>query len=1038
MSEPILRALMQLFALISDIGNIEEISTRERDAVRSFLARHLSNELVEKYLRIFDVYLDLYINKEAIRERTGENDIPALKTMRIKRICEGINRELRQKQKIYIVIQLIDFISYGKDITGNELDFLITVALALNLPENEYRNIKSFILGPVSKVHEKEKLLLVTNCQNLKYKKTKHICNPTLSGDLVFLNIPSAKTFILRYTGDRNLFMNGQHISPHQTYLFDIGSTIKGEGLKTIYYPEVFGLFSEVKQESKISLIARGVSYRFADSENGIQEFDLHEESGQLIGILGVSGTGKSTLLNLLNGNIRPHSGSIYINGYDINNLKERDELKGIIGYIPQDDLLIEDLTVYQNLYYSARLCLSNLPVARIKKIVGKIMIDLDLWDIRDLKVGNPLDKVISGGQRKRINIALELVREPMILFVDEPTSGLSSVDSEVVINLLKEQTYKGKLVLVNIHQPGSDLFKLFDKIIILDKGGYQIYYGNPNASIVYFKTLSRQANPDEDQCPRCGNINPEQVLQIVEAKIIDEHGKLTQTRKVSPEEWWNMFRKNSGGLNKSVPEYKSKLPGNLYSIPGRLKQMRIFFTRDLLSKLANREYLLLSFLGSPMLAFLLAFFTRYLKGGTYKFMENENLPAYIFMCVITSLFLGLIISSEEILRDRKILKRESFLNLSWFSYINSKIVMVFLISAIQTISFILVGNSILGIKGMTLQYWLVLFTTSCAANILGLNISSALNSVITIYILVPFILIPQLLFSGVLVKYDRLHRGSRSSYEYVPPIGELMTARWSFEALAVEQFKNNRFERNFFNNEMEESQNNWYATFLIPELDKYIQINSRYRDSLNFRTVINENFSKLNYYIDNLSGLVGFRTPPGTKNSLNPNGFNKEAIKAATSYLDSLKESFIIKIKKARAANDLINESLLASIGKAGVMELQNNYQNNQLKEVVLERLKVDQFVKTDKRIIQTYEPGFMKPLSKFGRAHFYAPYKMISNLKIDTYWFDLVVIWAVSLFLYLTLYFKIMRRIISYFENFSPRKSEIDRISFVIEMPG
>ena len=125
-------------------------------------------------------------------------------------------------------------------------------------------------------------------------------------------------------------------------------------------------------------------------------------------------------------------------------------------------------------------------------------------------------------------------------------------------------------------------------------------------------------------------------------------------------------------------------------------------------------------------------------------------------MCVITSLFLGLIISAEEIVRDRKILKRESFLNLSWFSYLNSKLMIMFLISAIQTISFVLIGNSILEIRGMTLSYWLIFFTTSCFANMMGLNISSAFNSVITIYILIPFIIIPQLLFSGVLVKFDR------------------------------------------------------------------------------------------------------------------------------------------------------------------------------------------------------------------------------------------------------------------------------------------
>ena len=482
---------------------------------------------------------------------------------------------------------------------------------------------------------------------------------------------------------------------------------------------------------------------------------------------------------------------------------------------------LIEELTVYQNLYFNARLCLSNLHTNKIKKIVSKIMADLDLWEIRDLKVGNPLDKVISGGQRKRINIALELIREPYILFVDEPTSGLSSVDSEIVINLLKEQTYKGKLVIVNIHQPGSDLFKLFDKIIILDKGGQQIFYGNPNSAVVYFKTHSMHANPEEDQCRLCGNINTEQILQIVEAKIVDEHGKLTQTRKTSPEEWSSLFRQRQKELSSQMKASQKKLPENFYSIPGKLKQIQIFFTRDLLSKLANRQYILIGLLGAPLLALILGYFTRYAKGGTYQFIENDNLPAYIFMGVITSMFLGLIISSEEILKDRKILKRESFLNLSWFSYINSKIIMMFMISAIQTISFILVGNSILGIKGMTFQYWLVLFTTSCCANIIGLNLSSALNSVITIYILIPFIIIPQLLFSGVLVKYEKLHINSRASNEYVPFIGELMPARWSFEALAVEQFKNNRYEKIFFPYDMEISQNEWYGNLLKDEITR-------------------------------------------------------------------------------------------------------------------------------------------------------------------------------------------------------------------------
>ena len=183
-----------------------------------------------------------------------------------------------------------------------------------------------------------------------------------------------------------------------------------------------------------------------------------------------------------------------------------------------------------------------------------------------------------------------------------------------------------------------------------------------------------------------------------------------------------------------------------------------------MLSKLANRQYVMISLLVAPLLALVLSYFTKYSKGGNYQFSENENLPAFLFMCVITSLFLGLIISAEEIVKDRKILRRESFLNLSWFSYLNSKVMIMFLISAIQTISFILIGNFILEIKGMTLSYWIVLFTTSCFANMLGLNISSAFNSVITIYILIPLILIPQLLFSGVMVKFDRLRSHDQAS----------------------------------------------------------------------------------------------------------------------------------------------------------------------------------------------------------------------------------------------------------------------------------
>ncbi len=538
--------------------------------------------------------------------------------------------------------------------------------------------------------------------------------------------------------------------------------------------------------------------------------------------------------------------------------------MKGVVGFVPQDDLLIEELSVYQNLYYSAKMCLDNLSEDELREVVGNTLSELDLNEIRDLQVGNSLNKVISGGQRKRLNIALELIREPTILFVDEPTSGLSSVDSDIVMNLLKEQTYKGKLIIVNIHQPGSDLYKMFDKILIIDKGGYKIFYGNPSEAIVYFKTKSNHANACEDQCITCGTINADQLLQIIEAKVVDENGKLTNIRKVSPKEWAEIFEENTKRNKQGSVGGTQALPENIYSVPGILKQSGIYFVRDLLSKIANRQYVVISLLGSPILALVLAYFTKYTAGDRYSFSENENLPAYLFMCIITCLFMGLIISAEEIIRDRKILKRESFLNLSWFSYLNSKLMIMFIISAIQTLLFVLIGNYIMEIKGMTLSYWLIFFTTSCFANMMGLNISATFNSVITIYILIPFFIIPQLLFSGVLVKFDRLNQSRFTTSEFVPLIGDLMAARWSFEALAVDQFKNNRYERNFFTSDLEKSQNDWYANYLIPALKKNVWECQNYIDSAGYEERVNDNFHKLNLYLDKLTPMAGFERIPG------------------------------------------------------------------------------------------------------------------------------------------------------------------------------
>jgi ABC-type multidrug transport system ATPase subunit len=1025
MSESIFKALMQLFALIGDIHDDTEITGRERDVVRSFLARHLNNEQIIRYMKMFEEHLRLFNSDRIAKGSIQARKRTSLNAMRVLSICEKINEELQQKQKIYVLVQLVDYIALGEEVTENELDFLATVADAFHITKEEYHNINSFIMDTPGDIPDKSKILVVDNKTEAEPPGIKHIRNQKITGRITFLHIPSTNTYIMRYSGNEDLYLNGQNIRAEQTYIFDNGSSVRGSGINTIYYTEIVSLITETAYEFKVSLVASGVSFRFRNSENGIHDLDFHEESGRLVGIMGGSGVGKSTTLSILNGTLRPQEGEVLINGYNLYDETEKGSLEGVIGLVPQDDLLIEELTVYQNLYYNAKMCMNNLSEDKIKGIVNRTLIDLDLYEIKDLKVGNPLRKVISGGQRKRVNIALELIREPNILFVDEPTSGLSSIDSEMVMNLLKEQSHKGKLVIVNIHQPSSDIFKMFDRIMIIDKGGYQVYYGNPTEAIVYFKSLSNHANPDEDQCIKCGNVNTDQILQIIEAKVVDEHGKATRTRRVSPPEWAGKFREKRKETEKKDLTLKQKLPENKYSIPGLIKQSVIFFTRDLLSKLADKQYILISLLGPPLLALLLAYFTRY-SSGIYKFSENDNIPAYLFMCVITSLFFGLMVSSEEIVKDRKILKRESFLNLSWFSYLNSKVMILFIISAIQTLSFILIGNLILGIKGMTLSFWLVLFTTSCSANILGLNISSAFNSVVTIYILIPFIVIPQLLFSGVLVKFDRLHLSSRSSQEFVPVIGDFMTARWAFEAMAVEQFRYNDYEKHFFRNNLEKSQNDYYSTILInSKLEKDLWICRNYRDSADYSDLVRESFSRLNYHIDELSKIS--KIEPGKWiELLNTQKFNEDIDRKTAAYLDSLQKYFMDKHKHARSLNDKTGDSLLKELGLKGRISLEENNENKRLQTLILNRETTNWTIETPEKIIQKYEPGYMKATSKHGRAHFYSPVKKIGNIEIETFWFNLLFIWFVTLVLYSILYYKLLQRAVTFFENLRFAKSE------------
>ena len=1021
MTETILKSLLRLFAIFAQSMDDEKFEST-KGIIESYLRQLVNPGKINQYLMMYEFYY------KGLKEKVKlvVNKRHSLYSVKSLIICEQVNKVLQQKQKALLLLQILDIQNLKGEINEAETDFLKTLAITLRFSEEEFNDCKAFIFDSINNIPVKENVLIIDNNKEPEYKNIKHIQKNYIKGKLLFLFIPSTNIYAFRHVEkDDQLSLNGRKIKLDRTYVLEKGSSIRSPILGPIYYSEIANLFLKSKVDFKLKFSATDIEFRFRNSTNGIHPFSISLESGQLIGIMGGSGVGKSTLVNVLNGSLKPTGGQILINGYDVNT--EKEELKGIIGYIPQDDLLIEELTVFQNLYFNAKLCFKDFSNNEIIELVNKVLTGLDLNDVIDLKVGNPLKKFISGGQRKRLNIGLELVREPYILFVDEPTSGLSSTDSEMVMDLLQAQTQKGKLLIINIHQPSSNIFKLFDKLLVMDKGGRVVYYGDPLDAVVYFKTSNQLLNAEESECLSCGNVNPEQVLQILEAKQVYDSGEFAKERLVTADEWYDLYKKSIEPKYKDSLKVKLDIPKNFFSIPGKLKQFTIFTLRNLYSKITDKQYLAINLLEAPLLAFILGIFTKYNIGtadnpNAYIFSENINMPVFIFMGVIVALFLGLMVSAEEIIRDQKIIQRESFLNLSKLSYFNSKVILLIVLSAIQTLLFVIIGNWFMVIKGMFIPFWLMLFSASLFSNMLGLNISNSLKSVVSIYILIPLLLVPQILLGGAMVDFDKLNKRISSQF-FVPFVGDIMASRWAYEGLSVYQFKNNKFQKQIYDLEMKESHASFMMNYLVPELQLKLSHCEK-----NF--VANENQKKLEnnliLIVNELNKIVEFDNIPVFKqlNNLNINSFNIKTAQEARNYLSRLKKYYTAQLAKAIDNKDIkLNELQKAYGGFTNLLKLKNEHYNERVAELVLNSRDNVKITEYGKDLIRKAEPIYKLPESKFGRAHFFAPVKRIVNIYISTYWFNLGVIMLMIIILYISLIFELLKKLINFSETINIR---------------
>jgi ABC-type multidrug transport system ATPase subunit len=595
--------------------------------------------------------------------------------------------------------------------------------------------------------------------------------------------------------------------------------------------------FSEriIEEERNIirTLEVNEVTHRFSKGEIGLEGISFNVTRGELVCVMGASGSGKSTLLKVLAGQLEPTNGDILLNGQSL--YRNLEVLKHYISYMPQQDAFDEHLTIGENLQFAAAIRAPHLSRRdRVRRLDAKL-IELGLSERKDAVVGSADRKILSGGERKRLNIGLDMIGMSDVYLFDEPTSGLSSKDSEHVMEIIRGMAHN-KIIIVTIHQPSSKIFQMFHKAILLDKGGRLVFFGTPSEMLRYFAEAEHQHQfgAELGACPSCGTTRPEFIFDVLETPLRDlsgdviyeenARGQLVPSRRYSPEFWrdkYEAFRLIQDVKQVSLrqeplaplppaPAERKRLPFRWHD---QWTQFRTLLRRAFISKLRNRANLVITICVSPVLALLIATILRYSESGTYDFASAYHIPTFLFLGLIVAMFLGLTNSADDIIRDRAVLQRERNLDVRLSYYVIAKTLTLGVFALVQCVLFVLIGNSVLEIRGMFWIYLGIMFMTAMSGVSLGLLISSLVADPKTAANIVPLVLIPQIIMGGALIKYEDMNRNLALLYALshwfsehpstdknkkmesklqVPFVCQFVAMRWSYEEMVLAQAKLN------------------------------------------------------------------------------------------------------------------------------------------------------------------------------------------------------------------------------------------------------
>lgn len=996
---------MELIALFARVNKTRFIDNAH-SLIKTYLEQTATIKNSRLHIRRFYEYFELFSGSD----QNQPIDLNSLK-LKINAIVQKINSELNEEERIVFFLSFLELIKLDKRVETEELQFAEILSVELHISRKDYKNSLIFILSEQTdnSLEENQDFLLISAQKNnnsdelegswieqnrpRNQERKMYLIRESLEGEVLILRLHGSHFIVGRYFGNEALLLNNRKYLPGNFFLigqFDqlkIGSEVK------LSYQEIIAGFRSGYPHSLLKFTGDNVSTKASGNIIRIAPFNFCEEPGHLVLVLCNNSIESKNLSLLLTGQIPLSSGKICLNGHNI--YSDRYRVHKMIGLVPRENIFDENVSIYENLRFSARLSFPGYSEQKVGQIVNQTIQSFGLTEfshvpIRKINHGMPSEYL-----KILINTSIEIIRDPFILVLDIPLEKLNSTNAEEFCNILKTESNKGKLIFVTSTNAGNCILKKIDRMWIFDSGGYIIYRGLAGNVLNYFQNAGNNLAAESDVCPICGNLNADQLYQIIHAKVIDNQGKITHSRRISPEEWYNIYkRKVEAG--ESPSESRKVIPSYASSIPNVNLQFSAYLKKHFLSLISNPRKYLMVLTGGLIIAFLTAGLLRYDWSDNYQFSQHEFLPLLFFLNTIICFVTGAVIGLNFTLDDKIHLAYDHFKNYSFFSYLNVKYLLLTIQSLIFSLLFTYITDSISGISSLFLVNWLIYFSTFFIGGSIGLFLGYIGYQLRNSIFITAILLVLNVLFSGYILPYNSLPK-QLASDKYVPAFAEIFPGRWAYEALIVRQAKDNKYQKMLFQVEQQISDLTFKTNVLIPKLQEQLY-NSKQSSSkpLNFR-IFYKDLKEINNRYPEIY-------PFEFLEELNEVTIKEYVITELEEYMRFIQFQLYEKLEVSLDRKNKLRNSLKDSLGQENYTKLLKSNFNVPLQMYVSAKKPGRNFIETDGEIIQTDEPIYRLPDNNFGRSHFFAPQKLMNGFYYDTTYFNLFALWLEIFLVYLS----------------------------------